>query len=523
VRLGTSGLLSESATPVLELRVLDSEGNTVADERFERVYLRGAVLEDYDGASGRWRTLQREMQNYGSYQASPGRPERVSFPVRDAPIYSFRMDFRNKSPGELFTVHRPVSFVSDVYAPYVRDRATLVIESDLSGRVSYTVQAQLDAQLVGADSGVPARLPPLFREGAVRRETERVLAEAGLSRDPSDRWTREDESIVRALERNLQTRYEYTTEMTAPDAGEDPIEMFLFRTRRGHCQYFASALAAMCRSVGIDARVVTGYVASERDESGVYTVRESHAHAWVEANVGMLWWRTFDPSPAEGVALAHTPESGLVARARSLIERLERLWIHGVVSYRTSPGESSRPPAWLQSIARRLGGPGEARGGDEGGRGSGSRGVWVAVAQGAGVFALVAGAGFGGVALAGWIARATRARRARAKAATEDPTLPRREQQAAFYGELLRALARKGAAKPAWRPPLVHLMEVGVGRPGVLGPGERLVQLYYASRFGRRLLSGEEVAEAARLVREMEVALAAGPAADGAVGSRHGP
>lgn len=521
VRLGASGLLSESATPVLDLRVTD-QSRADASSQFEHVYLRGAVLENYDKDSGRWRATEKDNRHYQSGNPAPGRSERVSRPARDLPVYTFRIEYRNRAPGPLFTVYRTVTIASDTHLPYLRDRDTLVIESDAAGRLACTLEAQIDAPLARqGDTNWLRRLPELFREGAIRAETDRVLAEAGLARDPALLTTPDDGRIVRALEQRLQNAYEYTTEMTAPNPGEDPIEMFLFRTRRGHCEYFASALAAMCRSVGIDARVVTGYVASERDEAGVFTVRESHAHAWVEARVEEFHWRTYDPSPAEGVAAAHLPPGGVLAATRSLLERLERLWIHSVVSYRTSPTEASRPPQWMRRLANRLAvgerraSPSEAQ--SEIASAAKTVGKWL------GVFVIVAGAGVGAVMLAHYIARRLGARRARIHASIDDPTLPDRMRQAFFYSDLLDVLRKGGAPKPPWRPPLEHLSRLADARPGALGPGGRLVDLYYASRFGRRLLSDAEVEEARRLVREVQGALATGAHPASAVGSRHGP
>ena len=79
--------------------------------------------------------------------------------------------------------------------------------------------------------------------------------------------------------------YEYTLSLTGPkDPGIDPIADFLLNKRRGHCQYFASALALMLRSQGIPTRLVVGFRPSEyNDIGGYFQVSQSHAHVWVEA------------------------------------------------------------------------------------------------------------------------------------------------------------------------------------------------------------------------------------------------
>jgi transglutaminase-like putative cysteine protease len=78
----------------------------------------------------------------------------------------------------------------------------------------------------------------------------------------------------------------------------DPVVDFVLRERVGHCEYFASAMALMARSIGIPARVVNGYRVVEYNQlDDSYVVRKSHAHAWIEAWVEGKGWLTYDPTP----------------------------------------------------------------------------------------------------------------------------------------------------------------------------------------------------------------------------------
>lgn len=96
---------------------------------------------------------------------------------------------------------------------------------------------------------------------------------------------RHHEAIARALERYLATsgEFRYTLQLERSDRQLDPVEDFLFKTKAGHCERFASALVIMLRSQGIAAQLVTGYRGCESHGNGRYDVRQSHAHAWVEA------------------------------------------------------------------------------------------------------------------------------------------------------------------------------------------------------------------------------------------------
>src|SRR5205823_4276291 len=104
---------------------------------------------------------------------------------------------------------------------------------------------------------------------------------------------------ARAIERALRTGYGYTLELPATEEA-DPLAHFLFSRRKGHCEYFASAMAVLLRSIGIPARLATGF------QSGVYNsisdlwlIRTRDAHSWVEAWIPGRGWTTFDPTPAD--------------------------------------------------------------------------------------------------------------------------------------------------------------------------------------------------------------------------------
>ncbi|MEZ4234505.1 MAG: transglutaminaseTgpA domain-containing protein, partial [Polyangiaceae bacterium] len=102
-------------------------------------------------------------------------------------------------------------------------------------------------------------------------------------------WTQGVDSPRKKLEAlalHLRAEYTYSLDFERPDH-EDPVIDFLLHTKRGHCEYFASALALLARSIGIPSRVVAGYTVSEfSDVGGYYLVRERNAHSWVEAWTG---------------------------------------------------------------------------------------------------------------------------------------------------------------------------------------------------------------------------------------------
>jgi transglutaminase-like putative cysteine protease len=155
-----------------------------------------------------------------------------------------------------------------------------------------------------------ARLPPPQSSDLqlTRRLRQRIQA---LAED----WARgalTPEAKLQALETRLLSDYSYSRSFDRP-RGTDPVLDFLFRHKRGHCEYFATALALTARALGIPTRVAMGYRVGERSPFGYYVVRERNAHAWVEAWLPGKGWTTRDATPADGQAYNSEHEAGYAA------------------------------------------------------------------------------------------------------------------------------------------------------------------------------------------------------------------
>jgi transglutaminase-like putative cysteine protease len=95
-------------------------------------------------------------------------------------------------------------------------------------------------------------------------------------------------------------RITYDQYINAPPAGRDVVDWFLFENRRGYCDYYASAMAVMCRILGIPARISQGYTPGEYDSaSRSYVVRQLDAHAWPELYFPGYGWIDFEPTSSE--------------------------------------------------------------------------------------------------------------------------------------------------------------------------------------------------------------------------------
>ncbi len=110
---------------------------------------------------------------------------------------------------------------------------------------------------------------------------------------------------------NYLRRIPYDRAISAPPAGYDPVDWFLFENRRGYCDYYASALTVLVRSLGIPARIAQGYAPGEYlPGSRSYQVRQLDAHAWPEVYFPDYGWVEFEPTASQPVI--SRPEQGAV-------------------------------------------------------------------------------------------------------------------------------------------------------------------------------------------------------------------
>jgi transglutaminase-like putative cysteine protease len=131
-----------------------------------------------------------------------------------------------------------------------------------------------------------------------------------------------------AIENYLRTRFTYTLKLTGRP-GDHPLAHFLFETRAGHCEYFASAMAIMLRTLGIPTREVNGFLPGEyNDLGGDYIVRASDAHSWVEVYFPGNGWQTFDPTPA-----APENTASILSRLEQYADWMAITWREWVIGY----------------------------------------------------------------------------------------------------------------------------------------------------------------------------------------------
>jgi len=100
---------------------------------------------------------------------------------------------------------------------------------------------------------------------------------------------------ARTLERFLR-QYPYSLDVASPPSGSDPVDFFLFDLQTGYCDYYASAMVVMARSLGLPARLAAGFLAQPADEKGVQTLYQINAHSWPEVYFAGYGWIEFEPT-----------------------------------------------------------------------------------------------------------------------------------------------------------------------------------------------------------------------------------
>ena len=290
------------------------------------------------------------------------------------------------------------------------------------------------------------------------------------------------EKVARALEDYLgdSGEYAYTLNLQRRDRNADPVVDFLCNVKAGHCERFASGLAVMLRSQGIPARIITGYRGADHQGAGVYLVRQNQAHSWVEVLVprsgpdgAEMHWLTLDPTPAEDQS--DPDQSALLRWWRDFQARGGALWRNYVVEYNADQQE-----AVLTDWFGRAPSP-----------------QWVAWGSGLLVLPLL-----------GWLAYRWRWPEAGRRASTPSAGVAfyRRWQQVLFRrcgleptaGQTPREFAAAVSERFAAVPALAPLRAVPA----------RLAELFYRVRYAGEALSAADDQEAARLIAQVEQALA---------------
>jgi transglutaminase-like putative cysteine protease len=354
-------------------------------------------------------------------------------------------------------------------------------------------------------SGIgPGKVPYVeLRDRELADMKQRGVSSDGIFDPP----TRYDGEIANAIQNHLRSTFTYTLDLTDAKRieGQDPMVAFLYDFKRGHCEYFAGAMALMCQSLGMPARMVIGFRCDDFNNIGhYYAVRQNQAHAWVEVRTGNTVeaanWERFDPtSGREDRTIRAT---SVFSRVRHFFDFLEHTWANNVIAYDrgsrdnlvqnletrltstavSGSGKLSRLPDWLKA-----------------------ENFQISSTLLTGLVALAVFALF--VAIGWYLWERWRLWR-RAERIGLDALPPedriRLARQLGFYDDLVRLLERRGMVRPRHRTPMEFSDSLSFLPADGYHDVRRLTEVFYRVRYGRQELTAGQRDKLAKTIGELE-------------------
>lgn len=419
------------------------------------LYWRGPVLWDFDGHT--WRAGATDIARRDDPQDDRRAPGRYA--------YSVLLEPHNRH--WLFAIEA---------AAQVPERARLLDDGQLLALAP--VRARMRYQMVSLTEPPPQpRAEPWQLRRALRLPPGLNPRASALAQSWRRTAANDAEIVERAIEFFRGARLVYTLE--PPLLGEHSVDEFLFETRAGFCEHFASAFAFVMRAAGIPARVVTGYQGGDVNPvDGKLTIRQSDAHAWTEVFLAGHGWMRLDPTALAapgrlegGLARAVRATSELPLLLRPALawlrsirynwEALVHQWNLRVLGYNTERQRELLAAIGLPQADWR------------------SLGAAIAVFLGAMIVALTA-----------WALR---------NHLRADPV-------ARAWLALSRKLARKDLARAPHEGPRDYAERVAAALPEAAEPVRAIAALYIALRYGAAAPRPEQVAELRRRVAEFRPA-----------------
>jgi transglutaminase-like putative cysteine protease len=475
-RVDLGGVGKLRTDPTIAMRVSPSRLSANPPPRLS-LYLRGTAFDRYDGTTWqRTRTGRYPADQQGSLItlrqfAEPTNPDTLHIDLEpiSPPVIMLPPDavaFRLLARGEPVLGHPTPIFVGP------------------EGEYKYSGDdrgLRYDVVSRGTGHVPPEQLDPLERARYLTLPQKLPDRVARLAHD----WTRgapTPRAMADAIERHLRTGYKY--DLDSPSgAAKNPLDHFLFESKRGHCEFYSTAMAILLRTTGIPTRNVTGFVGGTYNRFGrFYAVRQGDAHSWVEVYLDGTGWTLFDPTPAVG-AVPQVETAGLIALLRDIAEAAAQRWSRYVVGYDLEQqlrllkwfayhyGGESKPSGWLGGHAER-------------------RRLLTGVA-----LLLTAG----GIVYWQWLRRRRNPTRPTGDTAETFATA----QIVALYRSLEAAMLVRGVPRVASTPPLAHAQAlVALSHP----IGEEVLALtehYIEVRYAGRSLGEADRREFARRVREI--------------------
>jgi len=262
-----------------------------------QLYWRGLVLHRFNG------------RTWSGNEASLGSGARREIEILGDPV-SYQVTMEPTRRQWVFALDVPYQW--DLKRTYMGRQHQLARMQSIDQRIAYNVVSYPEFRLNSEISESAKRRFTALPDNGNRR----TLA---LAREMHAAAADDEAFITSVLQKFNNEEYFYTLE--PPILGSNPVDRFLFDTRAGFCEHYASAFAVMMRAAGIPSRVVLGYQGGEINPLGQYMiVRQADAHAWTEVWLPDRGWYRIDPTAAVA------PERILSGRSGAMFDGIAASW-----------------------------------------------------------------------------------------------------------------------------------------------------------------------------------------------------
>ena len=297
VDIGSFGDVKNDPTVVMRIE-MKGRGNVP-------YYWRGLSLDYFDGTT--WRN------SAGARRIVPGKDNRYTVSENGkGPDVQQRVFLEPLDSHVIFGLSRIKSIEGDTFR----------VREDRSGNIFFSRKSSRGAEYT-VSSAVTGSYPGTFSSRYLQLPSGMARVADLAKRITSGAKTDRERAVV--IEEYLKRNYKYSLSTPKAPPGISPIENFLFSSKEGYCEHYATSMVVMLRSLGVAARIVNGFHGGERNKYGGYViVRQSDAHSWVEALIDGMWTR-FDPTPS-------VPEAR-PAVLSLLLDSLRMTWARYVIGF----------------------------------------------------------------------------------------------------------------------------------------------------------------------------------------------
>lgn len=316
VDLGVMGPVKQDPSIVMRVELPDGK-----PRNNDPLYLRGMAYDRYNGKSWRNSFANRRSLTERPQGLFTIRTDAASSVGHTAPGIRQDILLEALDTSVLFGAPQPVALSGDFVTVQSDLMGVLYLPYASPGRLQYSVRSQ-PPHLQPADASAFALVYPEFIRRPYLQLPSLGPEIAELSNGVTQASRTPYESVL-LIKQYLLDNYRYSLDIES-GRSPHPLEDFLFTRKTGYCEHYASAMVVMLRSIGIPARLVTGFLATEWNGFGhYYTVRQRDAHAWVEVYFPGSGWITVDPTPPEPASAASSwPLAGVMDSMRLRWEQL---------------------------------------------------------------------------------------------------------------------------------------------------------------------------------------------------------